>query len=537
MYSRAVSCMLCTFVCAAVGGQITIATSLSQQTTLDVPELWSTLIFWDYTAVSQEISSETLQKYPFIKTIEFFTATGGCYEGFPKCPWTRDLLVDPKDPTKGYNFSPLLEALKFVVKAELQPYIVTGNVPISFSENPTVGAFSVNTQPPVNYTQYKEYISSLVKSAVDIFGLAEVQKWKWGVLTEYNNPDWFINSPEDYLKLYDFTECAITEILGKNIIIGAHACTQCESSGWDPMELVKHAKNGVNFCTGNIGSRISFLSNSFYESNPGNPGDLSWFAPVEQFWKSIQDYFPGISFGIDEGRILFGNDNLSLLTRAVGSSYQGSFDAFLFWKMVNFGMNYYARWGITTNGGEGVFSWKNDADPVATQVAQLCNLMSGEKLLKIEVQPGFSNSSFISAVASVNLESNMVHILAFRHPFKPTDSDKDTLNFQICGIPGNPTNAVTWIVDDENSNFWPFWEEDKRRYNLSSYLSGWSPECEQIFLTNQSEINFLKTRIPFYQTKAKLSAKQADFSVNNGGCVDFSGVLVGHAVQMWQIAL
>jgi hypothetical protein len=87
-------------------------------------------------------------KYPFLREIELFTATGDCYAGLSGCGSSssseRDLFVDPAAPSRGTNYSSLLAAVGNVVASGLRSYLVVANVPVALSASHKVGT-SVST--------------------------------------------------------------------------------------------------------------------------------------------------------------------------------------------------------------------------------------------------------------------------------------------------------------------------------------------------------------------------------------------------------
>lgn len=164
------------------------------------------------------------------------------------CGGTRDLLVDPKNASSGYDFSPLITALQKIVSLGYLPHIVTGNIPISMSSSPVVGGFGSNISPPANYSVYYSYIYSLASEIAVAFGGANnIQQWRWGVFTEFNNQDWFVNDPSAFFSIYETTVKALQDALGReNLIVGTHACTQCvflsmntSTPAWDPILLLQ----------------------------------------------------------------------------------------------------------------------------------------------------------------------------------------------------------------------------------------------------------------------------------------------------------
>ena len=148
---------------------------------------------------------------------------------------------------------------------------------LKFTKEYKTAAFGVNVCAPEDYEAYYRYIKAIVQALADTFGEKEVKRWHWGVFTEYENADWFIgtdgtpeNAADEFCKLYDWTVQAVIDVLGEDIYIGAHSMTVTEGL-WDEEIFIRHVATGKNHCTGKIGTRISYLSTSFYDVEPGIP--------------------------------------------------------------------------------------------------------------------------------------------------------------------------------------------------------------------------------------------------------------------------
>ena len=494
------------------------------------------------------MSAADRKAYSFVSTIELFTATGGCYLGFAGCTSARDLLSAPADAASPYAFGPLLDALSNITASGLRPYIVTGGVPIAYSAAPAIGGFGFNSQPPANLTQYAAYISALAAAAVVRFGLAPVQAWKWGVLTEYNNQDWLAANESTFFDLYDYTACALERTLGAGAVnIGAHACTQCRGpTDWDSLALLDHVAGGDNACTGGVGAPMTFFSLSFYEVEVGQPGDLGWIA---------RDILPALAraaalgltldFGIDEGRLLQGVDKLPLATRAVGDTYQASWDALFSKALIAGGVSYYSRWTLNTGGSAA--SGADQVDPVSTNVARLLARMAGGvQLPSTNVSSSSQSAAAAGAEAAVPIVDGLIaydtatstlRALVFRHHVDASDGGVSTAALRGCGWapPAQPPLAVAgtaWRVDSSHAQFWGAFQADVARYNLTSFQAGWSASGEAITLTNATERAIFAARVPAYQQLARLAPEPAAATLDAHGCLAFDATLTGHAVLL-----
>ena len=63
-------------------------------------------------------------------------------------------------------------------------------------------------------------------------------------------------------------DAALIDEIGEEVFVGAHSMTVTEGL-WDEGYFIEHCANGTNYKTGKKGSRLCYLSASFYDSNPG----------------------------------------------------------------------------------------------------------------------------------------------------------------------------------------------------------------------------------------------------------------------------
>jgi hypothetical protein len=111
-----------------------------------VKNIFSDVNVWDFrrnwgTKANMQQANYFSTHYPFVKTVQFMTATGGNV--------SRDLFTDPlnNDILNDYRFDDLISALGHVVKQGLKPMIKTGAVPLKYSVHPSIGGFGVNVEP------------------------------------------------------------------------------------------------------------------------------------------------------------------------------------------------------------------------------------------------------------------------------------------------------------------------------------------------------------------------------------------------------
>jgi hypothetical protein len=467
----------------------------------------------------------------------------------------------------GVNLTGLIAAVDTILSAGMAPRLVTGSVPIALSDRPSLGAFGTNVNLPRNMSEYRAYMNGIATGLLQRYGLAVVRSFKWGVFTEYNNQDWLNATADEFLALYDYTACGLQDAIGaENLVIGAHACVQCQGpTDWDPRRLLDHIKSGTPACQGrNASSRpqLNFISNSFYETAPGAPGDLSWLAPqglvMRAYAEAIGLDVQQLRFGIDEGRLLFGPEqeywNYALTTRAVGTSYQASFDSLFFDRMVTGGMDYYSRWGLAAGtsglGPDATGSLAN----VAGNVALLTSRLAGSTLAAYNLSlpptgglPPPANLTILGAVVSVAAAPSPAAwnvVLYHHHPwFNATSVGLPPAAFAVtlCDLcPGAPTPSQTGNltqVDDAHAQFWPRWMADARAHNLTEadFDEGWSMFSDNVPVASAQARALFAANLPTYRELAQLVSSPVPLGWDDG-CITVSPpALPVHSMQLLQV--
>ncbi|MBC6611464.1 beta-xylosidase [Hymenobacter sp. BT507] len=114
--------------------------------------------------------------------------------------------------------------------------------------------------PPKDYAKWGELVYQWVKHCVARYGETEVQSWPWELWNEPNIGYWK-GTPEEYQKLFDYTEQAVHR-----------ACPAAQLGGpetTDPRDpkaaaflrnFLTHCVSGTNYATGKTGTRLDFIT-------------------------------------------------------------------------------------------------------------------------------------------------------------------------------------------------------------------------------------------------------------------------------------
>lgn len=511
-----------------------------------IKNIFSDVNVWDLTGYWMGNAEHTAtdffrQHFPFVKNIQFMTATGGNSE--------RDLFINPSDRSTmtDYNFSPLIKACQNVVRQGLKPMIKTGAVPSKFCSAPHVGFFGVNVRPPDDYEVYYRYIKALAEALKQHFGLDELKTWSWGVLTEYENKDWFAASNDDpaatrlaYFKLYDYTVAALQEAIGSaHLRVGAHSMTTIDGL-WNELEFIDHVAKGTNYKTGRQGSQLDFLCASFYESTPGKKASNAMSAiEVIQFLRNraVQNGLTHLQFGIDEGRILTGpeEDKRDLLSRIIGFSFQGASDARLFRQMNDIDADWLSTWSLLTGG-----LWYG-APLVSTHIANLSYKMKGEnRLNNIRVQQAIVHpEQDLNAIASVNTSSYTAHLMIYNYNADMYSSGTQHTELVLKNadkVLGKKVRVKQWIVDDEHANFWPAWWADMKQRGLDKTAFDWSMYSTDLprNLLRSEDKEYWLSRMPYYKEIALLKSTEY-IAHTKDGHLSMEILLKTHGVVLFEI--
>ena len=149
----------------------------------DVPNAFDSIIIWGGKEVEWGVlgqpalngSDSRAADYPFLKYVQIFTATGGCYASYGMCDKSqgdRDRFNNNSDPSSGLNTTEWIAQLRGILVNGYLPQVVVANVPIALSDPPKFGAFGVNSAHPANYSAYQGYVRGLAAAAVEAFGVA-----------------------------------------------------------------------------------------------------------------------------------------------------------------------------------------------------------------------------------------------------------------------------------------------------------------------------------------------------------------------------
>lgn len=478
--------------------EITVDTSETGDT---IPNVVDNINIWHMgTSFHDAEKNEKYDVFEFVKYVQLMQCTGGTAD--------RDLFVDPYDRTTftDYKFDALIENCRGILELGAKPHLKLGGVPLKFTSDYELGGFDMNVYPPDDYNVYYNYIKAITEALVEEFGTQEVKTWRFGCMTEYENEAWFkaksgdpAESAEAYCKLYDYTVQALIDVLGNDVFVGAHSMTVTEGL-WDEEIFIRHVAEGTNYANGGKGTRICFLSGSFYDSNPGEFTKGYTLPETINYLKSTAEKYGlnNLIYGIDEGRILSGNSSGSvgseLLNRTTGYTWQAAYDARLFAQTINSGADYFSSWNFLTDGnlsGYPIISYH-----VAQNLAKFegCKLLSAEqKELKTGIKVEIGN------LVAVDEETGLIRAMVYNFKNDVGFNKKADVTLNIPAEDGKKFKVTQYLINDD-CNYFDEWQEDRKTYNITDDCFSWSPDdpC----LDNTTTLSDPAAR-EIYQTKLR----------------------------------
>lgn len=489
------------------------------------------------------VINEAYNPYEFVEFIQLMECSGGNA--------SRDLFREPDnfDVPDDYDFEPLLASCRGILKTGAKPLLKLGNVPAKLSRNTLAsagadtGAFDVNIYPPDDYHEYYGYIKAIAQALADEFGLDEVRTWRFGVMTEYENSDWFravSGDPKEtmaaYCRLYDFTVQALIDVLGPDVFVGAHSMT-CSEGLWDEAAFIRHCGTGVNYATGRIGSRICYLAASYYESKPGEVGGRISIPEITDFFRKTAESvgLTDLIYGVDEGRILCGprsgKISSELNSRTVGFTYQAAFDARLVKQMFDSGMDYFSSWEYCAEG-------ENHGNPLVSYfVARYAAQFKGARkaAVKTVIKGGIPKAD-VNVAAAFDEATGTLRLMAYNYKNKLDYKAQAEVTVKVNAPQlADGEAAVTLYMIDDDCNWFDEWDAERESLGVTDDKFAWSPDdgCPN-WSDEQARQTFLSLQEK-YAGYCKLEPVKSTVKVKNGS-FKLDVKLAPHAVAFIDVA-
>jgi xylan 1,4-beta-xylosidase len=159
-----------------------------------------------------------------------------------------------------YSWEIMDSIMDAVVASGCRPLVEIGFMPKDLSSRPEPYRNSDTYKldggcfhPPKDYDTWAELVRQWVQHSGQRYKDVE-QTWLWEL---WNEPDiaYWHGSPEEYCKLFDYTEKAVHDVLPKAVLGGPHAA----GAGKFLRDFLQHCASGTNAASGKQGTRLDYI--------------------------------------------------------------------------------------------------------------------------------------------------------------------------------------------------------------------------------------------------------------------------------------
>ena len=523
------SAVLASTVCAA-GPTFTIDATRPGHT---LPNVQQTLVVWhlDRNSFGRTKRNHEHDVLEFAEYVEVMGATGGNPQ--------RDCLRNPADRSvlDDYDFSRLVNGCRGIVSMGLKPYLKLGNVPQKFSTDNNPGSFHMNIRPPDDYTAYGRYMTACAKALLDAFGREELLKWRFAVLTEFENGGWFKDASGDaektfhaYCRLYETTVDAFTRTISPALSFGVHAMAVIEGL-WDERKFIRYAAERK--------LPLKFVTASFYDECPGK---FTTGYPLPRNIARLREAaeaagLTNLFYAVDEGRLLYGKtrkkkgDHLTL--RIVGDTYQAAYDARIVKQLFDSGAEYFAAWGYLS----GPNTHFDGLPSVSFHVARESARFKGMRRLPVSKAGCAAPGVEADTVAALSPDGSTMRIMAYAFTNDLFATGTTRIGISVVPPPAwkGRKGRVTRCVVDNDANWFDEWRAERKRLDIGDERFSWSPDdpspASSPGLSSAKDRVFFRKEIePRLRPCAQLKHTTAPLLTAADGSISLSGELPANAV-------
>src|SRR6266700_5232357 len=187
--------------------------------------------------------------------------------------------------------------------AGVKPLVELGFMPQALSTPPepyrhTFPQGSIFTgwaYPPKDYKKWAELVFQFARHLRQRYGDAEVRTWLWEI---WNEPDidYWKGTPEEFLKLYDFSADAILRALPEARIGGPDTTGPARPKAAQFLtQFLQHCDNGQNYATGKQGGPLDFISfhpkgSPTWQSDHVQMGISTQLTAIDQGFKIVASF-------------------------------------------------------------------------------------------------------------------------------------------------------------------------------------------------------------------------------------------------------
>jgi len=419
---------------------ITVQVNAQIPTGSDIIPAWHTTVAFDLTLADY-------YTYPGLDKVRLMTATGGRESSEM---YHEDANGDPY-----YDFTKIDTALDAALNAGLEPFIMIGGMPEDLTTMPGAkGDFDMNIGAADDYVKYWHYIWELFNHLKLRYGQSTVESWEYQCHVEPDNPGCWGSGLEEYKHHYDITLSAARHVC-PNIVINYG--NMMYHDGSFAKSVAQYTADTVNtYHPGALPRQVDHFTFSSYALPPTmshsqmtmDPRDLATM--TQQVRATVSPYIGDVAIGVDEGGILFDENNV-LLWRGDGTELGAAWNAAIYKICQDENIERFAQWGHMDNGIKGP----------SYNVMEMYEMMRGKSRLDMSLSGTPATSGdYVDALAANDAAGN-VYLLVYNY-----NSNRHAGGTEAVGVSLNQLQQSTqysvehWRVDRDHSNFFTHWLQD-----------------------------------------------------------------------------
>ena len=505
-----------------------------------LPNVQKMLVKWhlngdDLSAVKRNAEFDVLE---FAEYAEIMGATGGNPE--------RDCFRNPANRVvlDDYDFSRLVSGCRALLKLGLKPYLKLGNVPQKFSSDIDLGHFNMNVLPPLDYDVYGRYMAACAKALFDAFGRDELLKWRFAVLTEFENAGWFKDASGSaektfmaYCRMYEVTIDAFSRTISPELVFGAHAMG-CSEGLWDERRFIRYAAEHR--------LPLKFVTASFYDVQPGESIRGSTLPSTIAHLRNAAESagLTNLVYGIDEGRILSGlasgTKSRDLNMRVVGDTYQAACDARFVKQLFDSNADYFAAWGYFS----GPDTWFEGLPSVSFHVARESAKFKDMRRLSVKSAGSIRAGIEADAVAALSSDGGVLRIMAYVFTNRLSSAGSTAVEIAVKAPAqwrGREVVATRRQIDDD-ANWFDEWRTERKRRGIGDNRFNWSPDdpapcCDFGLLSSEDRALFKNEIEPKLRDCARVKPVSWRARPDADGTLSLTCELPDNAVAFFEVSV
>src|SRR5450432_408975 len=194
--------------------------------------------------------------------------------GVPGLKWSStNVYTEDANGKPVYDWKIIDSIFDSYVKRGMKPLAEIGFMPEALSTTPgsVTGEAAADKKnpkhysgwayPPKDYKKWAELVYQWVRHSVQRYGKSEVEGWYWEVWNEPDLTFYWKGTPEEYIKLYDYTADAVKRGLPTAKVGGPETTSPDGGSGGNYIsKFLTHVVSGINNVTGKRGVPLDFVS-------------------------------------------------------------------------------------------------------------------------------------------------------------------------------------------------------------------------------------------------------------------------------------